>query len=71
VKITIEATEIITQINGQMYRVWRGVTEKGVPCDLAIRSIRVRDIADQSQFDQELKEIPAPEIMPLDFRHIW
>ena len=29
-KITLESTDVLTRINGQMCRVWRGTTERGI-----------------------------------------
>lgn len=65
-KITIESTDIMAEVNGRECRVWRGVTERGVQCDVAVPLLRVKSEADQAQFEEELKRLPA-----VSFRHIW
>ena len=62
-KITIESTDLITEMQGISCRVWRGVTERGTKVELLAPLIRVARNADASQLEQELKELPAPEVM--------
>jgi hypothetical protein len=71
VKITIESTHIISEVNGRPARVWRGVTDKGVLCDVFVTAIRVRSDADSSQFEAELKEIRMQETRVMDIRQVW
>ena len=71
-KITIESTDMITTMEGVPVRVWRGVTDKGVACDVFVRGMRVLSDADCSQFEDELKEIPLPaESRFVGIREIW
>ncbi|HZL29188.1 MAG TPA: hypothetical protein VFC39_21870 [Acidobacteriaceae bacterium] len=67
-KITIESTDILTEIDGAMCRVWRGVTERGVQCDLAIAMLRVLVEADHAEFQAELASIPPSQLHPRSFR---
>lgn len=61
-KIVIEATEQIVDVNGAQARVWTGVTSKGVRVQVLVSRIAVQQGEDMTQFDAELKErkIPAP-----------
>ena len=38
--ITIESTNLTTQVRGVTCRIWRGRTSSGVDCDLAIPVLR-------------------------------
>ena len=59
-KVTAEATDVITTIDGQPARIWRATTENGVPCMLFVSMIAVDRDADVSQFEAELQSVPAP-----------
>ena len=59
-RIQIEATDVITTIDGVPCRLWRGFTEKGVECKVFIHRIAVHKDADASQFEAELQEMPQP-----------
>jgi hypothetical protein len=69
-KITIESTDMVTTVSGARCRVWRGVTEGGTQCDVAVPMIRVREDADRAQFEKELEGIEPPS-EAVSFRHIW
>ena len=59
-KITIESTTKIVELNGVECRIWEGHTEKGVPIHCFIPRIAVRDDQDCSQFEADLIEKRAP-----------
>ena len=59
-KIAIESTDQITQLDGVPVRVWRGTTEGDVPCLVFVHRIAVANGVDQSQFDAELVEKRVP-----------
>lgn len=59
-KITLESTPTLTEINGQECRVWRGTTERGIAITAFIPAIAVDAMADQAQFSAELIETGAP-----------
>ncbi len=64
-KITIESTTRLVNAEPKQktiqYRVWEGVTERGVKIQVLIPSIAVLPGEDVSQFEAELKQQPAPE----------
>ena len=59
-KITLESTEKVVQLNGVPARIWQGTTESGVPCHAYITRIAVDKADDTSQFERELQEHAAP-----------
>lgn len=70
-KITIESTHMLTRVGGLPCRVWRGVTERGIACELAIPLVRVREDANCAEFEAELKELSALREEVVDMRFIW
>jgi hypothetical protein len=61
-KIAIQSTSKIVEINGVPARVWEGTTENGVDITCLVTRIAVKRDADCSQFERELTEVKAPEI---------
>ena len=59
-KIQLESTSKIVELNGVPARIWEGVTEHGIAIHVFITRIAVNKEADGSQFAAELKECPAP-----------
>jgi hypothetical protein len=70
-KITIESTDMMVEVQGVPCRMWRGVTEGGVGCDVAVRILRVRTDSDRAEFERELKEMPEPRLGAVSFRSVW
>ena len=71
-KLTIESTTKIVEVNGVPARVWEGQTDSGIPVHCFITRVAVengRVAADYSQFERELKECVPPsaalEAIPL------
>ena len=55
-KMTLESTPRIVDLNGQPSRMWLGATEKGVPVTAYIRAIAVpegRPAADYAEFERD------------------
>ena len=76
-KVTAEATDVITTIDGRPARVWKATTENGVPCLMFVARIAVPDDDarfDHAQFEAELKTMPAPREVAtrdvFDMRHV-
>lgn len=65
-KITLESTTQMVQVNGIPVRVWEGKTESGIPVFAMITRVGVHKDQDCSQFEQELKECKAPVMV-----HSW
>lgn len=68
-KITIENTSKIVQLNGVPARVWEGQTDSGIPVHCYITRIAVHNDEDSTQFEKELQECRVPsadvEALPL------
>jgi hypothetical protein len=59
-KITIESTSKVVNVNGVDCRVWEGQTERGIPIHCFIPRIGVKNGLDCSQFEAELVECKPP-----------
>jgi hypothetical protein len=68
-KIVIESTDMLTNIDGVAVRVWNGVTAEGVACLVFVHRLAVHNDLDSSRFDAELRE-ELPPGRAVDLRHI-
>lgn len=62
-RITIESTSRIVNVNGHEARVWEGTTDSGIPVVALIPRIAVRDTNnkhDQVEFERELERCAMP-----------
>ena len=55
-KISLQSTHRMVQVNGAKCRIWEGFTESGIPVYAAIASVAVHRAEDQRQFEAELIE---------------
>lgn len=55
-KVTLESTTKIVEINGVPARIWEGHTESGIPVHAFVTRIAVHKTQDASQFEAELQE---------------
>ena len=71
-KITIESTEKLVELNGVPARVWEGHSESGIKVHCFITRISPQTNDNLEQFEQELKEqkAPSPEVATYDARLI-
>ena len=68
-KISIEATDKLTRIDGVPVRLWEGITEGGVRCKVFVHRIAVHMAEDCLLFEQELVE-QMPLGSHVELRHI-
>lgn len=61
-KITIENTSRIVEVNGVPCRQWEGTTASGIPVQCLITRIAVHNNYDQAQFEAELQQQKAPTV---------
>ena len=70
-KLTLESTTQIVDINGVPARMWEGTSEAGVKVRAFITRLAVEADQDLSQFEAELQACRTPEqlgpIIPLRF----
>lgn len=65
-KITIESTNTVTEIDGVPVRLWKGVTEAGAFCDVFVHLLARRTNQDLTEFERDLQEqLPPAELVPL------
>lgn len=68
-KITLESTTKIVELNGVPARVWEGQTEDGIKLHAYVTRVAVNKEQDSSQFEKELQQHKAPsaevEAIPL------
>lgn len=69
-KITIESTDMLTEIDGVPVRYWQGTTEAGIPCKVFVHRIAVHNRIDASEFARELKERMPPKERRVSLRDI-
>lgn len=64
-KVTLESTDRVVNINGLPARVWQGTTESGIECHAFVTRIAVHKDLDASQFERELREVTPlrPELV--------
>jgi hypothetical protein len=65
-RITIENTSRVIEINGVPARVWEGKTDSGIAVHCAITRIAVHKTDDASQFEAELVETKPPSAAALE-----
>jgi len=72
-KVTLESTTKIVQLNGVPARVWEGKTESGVKIHCFITRVAIdKDEPRAEEFERELQEqrVPSPEIEAFPTRMI-
>lgn len=69
-KIRIESTSKIVDLNGVPARVWEGKTESGIPVQCFVTRIAVAIEDDQAEFERDLEEqrAPSPEVQAWPMR---
>jgi hypothetical protein len=63
VKLTLEQTPDIVELNGVPARIWIGQTESGVRVHAFIAAIAIEETADAALFAAQLQSVPIPEFM--------
>ncbi len=61
-KITVESTTQIVDVNGIPAHVWEGQTESGIKVYCFITRILVPRGEDESEFERELQECRPPSV---------
>lgn len=69
-KVALESTDKIVQLNGVPARIWEGYTAGGVPCHAYVTRIAVSESVDSAEFDRELQvhRPPSAEIQTIPLR---
>lgn len=56
-RMYIESTEVLVNVDGVECRLWEGTTENGVDCKVLIHRIAVSEKEDQSEFEKLLPKV--------------
>jgi hypothetical protein len=59
-RITIDSTDKVVELNGIPARIWEGQTDSGIPVHCFITRLAVSKDADNTQFEKELQEHRPP-----------
>ena len=62
-KITIESTEKIVELNGVPARIWEGHTKSGIEVHCFVTRIAVHRDSNCEEFEKELQEQKAPSVV--------
>jgi hypothetical protein len=72
-KATIENTDCIIDLNLDerskpvQARIWKGVTEKGIPFEMAVVRVAAHEDADCAEFARDPQEVEAPKYVSAAF----
>jgi hypothetical protein len=61
-KVQLESTTKIVELNGVPARIWEGHTESGIEVHAFVTRIAAKEGEDLSQFEAELQECAKPSI---------
>ena len=69
-KVILESTTRVVNLDGMPCRIWEGETSGGVKCHAYIPRIAAESDQDLSQFETELEEKrrPSPEVAAIPLR---
>ena len=65
-RITIETTTKVVEVDGVPARIWEGQTESGIPVHCMITRVVVDVAEDQAQFEAELAQCRPPRNPDVD-----
>jgi hypothetical protein len=63
--LSIETTPTITYRNGTRVRLWKGVTDDGIPCAVFVAGLAVEEPHDEAKFAALLATDAPVEVRPL------
>lgn len=69
-KLTIESTTKVVEVNGVPARIWEGHTESGIAVHCYVTRVAVHESLDQAQFQAELREHrnPSADVQAIPMR---
>ena len=70
-KLTIEPTDLLTEVDGVPVRLWRGTTPQGHPVQVFVRNLASNVPAAQAELARVLREVEEPrELRRVSLRQI-
>ena len=69
-RITLESTTKIVEVNGVPARIWEGATESGIPIHVYVTRVAVEEQRNQEEFDRQLQthRAPSPAVQAISLR---
>jgi hypothetical protein len=65
VRIQIEPTELVMDLNGMQTRVWNGITDSGVQVFVFVHRVAIHSTDDPTAFERELIAMPLIRAVPI------
>lgn len=69
-RITIESTTKVVEVNGVSARIWEGETKSGIPLHVYITRVAIEEGENQEEFERELQthRTPSPAVQAISLR---
>lgn len=69
-RITLESTTKLVEVNGVPARIWEGETESGIPVHAYVTRLAVDEGQNQEDFERELEthRAPSPAVEAISLR---
>lgn len=69
-RITIESTTKVVEVNGVRARIWEGETKSGIPLHVYITRVAIEEGENQEEFERELQthRAPSPAVQAIALR---
>jgi hypothetical protein len=69
-RITLESTTKVVEVNGVPARIWEGATETGIPIHAYITRVAVEEEQNQEAFERQLQahRAPSPAVQAISLR---
>lgn len=69
-RITLESTSKVVEVNGVPARIWEGATEMGIPIHVYVTRVAVEEHHNQEEFERQLQthRAPSPEVQAIALR---
>jgi hypothetical protein len=64
-RLTIESTATLTDHNGRRVRLWKGLTQHGIPCAVFVAGLAVEEPHNEQEFADLLMTDAPDEVRPL------
>jgi len=69
-RITLESTTKVVELNGVPARIWEGATESGIPIHAYVTRVAVEEGLNQEEFEKQLQthRAPSPAVQAISLR---
>lgn len=69
-RITLESTTKLVEVNGVPARIWEGATESGIPIHAYVTRVAVEEGQNQEEFERQLQShrVPSPAVQAISLK---